>query len=206
MIMAAKDEHLLHRILAFWMLAVILIAGCMQGTDDEGTAFPPGGRPEGGDCRSDSECSSGVCDFIKQDWGRCAPVECTTGSQADGLSDVSFFCNRSGRWQEIRGVGEGCDFDYECFRRTGKDCPTCHLEDYRYYCRNGTCAEEMLPNECELMGLKRITSKEDADASGDGSCEPTMAQRTETTVCAPCGNGLCDSEMESKCNCPEDCD
>jgi len=31
-----------------------------------------------------------------------------------------------------------------------------------------------------------------------------MAQRILRTVCAPCGNGVCDPD-ESVCNCPRDC-
>ena len=66
-----------------------------------------GEKLEGQDCRSDSECKSGVCNFIKQDWGTCAAVNCVAGSQAQGLSNISFFCNQNGNWQKIRNLEIG---------------------------------------------------------------------------------------------------
>jgi len=167
--------------------------------------LPTGEKAEGQDCRSDIECKSGVCNFIKQDWGQCAAVICITGSQAQGISDISFFCSQNNKWQKIKNLGKKCNYDYECFRHTCKDSPGCHFEDYKYSCKNNACVEEKQQNACEKQGLKRITSKSDADSNGDGSCFPSMAQREEITVCAPCGNGVCDTELESKCNCPVDC-
>ena len=167
----------------------LIIAGCTQIDQQENQ-----------ECHSDSECESGVCDFMKQDFGICAPVVCETGVQAQGISDISFFCNENNEWQKIKNGGERCDFDYECFRETTKDCPTCH-NDYSYSCKNNTCTAEKQLNECEQQGLKRILRKDQYF----GECIESIAQLTLPTVCAPCGNGVCNVELETKCNCPEDC-
>ena len=172
------------------LLMGVIIAGCVQQDNQSGEK----------DCRSDSECTSGVCDFIKHDFGNCAPVVCDTGSQAHGINDISFFCNQSGEWQKIKNLGESCDFDYECFRETTKDCPTCH-NDYSYSCKNNTCTAEKQLNECEQQGLKRILRNDQYF----GECIESMAQMTLPTVCAPCGDGVCNAEIETGCNCPEDC-
>ena len=203
--MMTKNKCITYGIFALVIISTIIIAVCLQQKNDNAQILPTGEKLEGEDCRLDNECQSGVCNFIKQDWGQCAPVSCTTGSQTQGLSDISFFCNQNKQWQTIKNIGETCTFDYECIKRTGKDCPGCHPEDYLYSCKNQICVEEKLQNECEKQGLKRITSKQDADNNGDLSCFPSIAQRQEITVCAPCGNGVCDIELESKCNCPEDC-
>ena len=39
----------------------------------------------------------------------------------------------------------------------------------------------------------------------DGSYIENMVRMELPTVCAPSGNGVCDEELESACNCPEDC-
>lgn len=200
-----KNKYILYGIIVLIAFGIIFVAGCTRQTNNQNPTLPAGEKLEGEDCRSDNECASGVCNFIKQDWGQCTPVVCATGSQAQGLSGISFFCNQNNQWQKIKNIGQSCNFDHECFKQTGKNCPTCHPEDYKYYCKNNICVEEKQLNECEQQGLKRVTSKEDADSNRDGSCFPSMAQRVEITVCAPCGNGVCDDELESKCNCPEDC-
>lgn len=202
--MMIESKCTIHGISALVVISVISV-GCTYQID-ESPALPTlltGGKLEGESCSLDSDCVSGVCDYIKQDWGRCAPVDCTTGAQAQGIADISFFCNQDGKWQRIKSVGENCDFDYECFRRTGKDCPTCYPEDYRYYCRD-ICIEEKQLNECEKQGLKRIL-RQDEYVILDEQCVESLEQRRLSTVCAPCGNGICDEELESECNCPEDC-
>jgi len=157
------------------------------------------------DCRSDGDCRSGVYNFIKQDYGICASSTCTPGSVIQGISNTSFFCNQSNRWERTRSFCEPCSEDWECTARTCKDAPGCHPGDYRTSCKNGTCTEESRVNECEMQGLVRIVAKEDADMNRDGSCIVTLAQRELITVCAPCGDGTCDKDLESACNCPEDC-
>ncbi|MBS3158956.1 hypothetical protein J4206_06745 [Candidatus Woesearchaeota archaeon] len=202
-----KKRNILFGILI--LVAIILISGCIEQANDRSEnsrAAVTEPKQDGQDCNADSECSSGVCDFIKQDGGECAPSSCTPGSQAQGISDVTFFCNQDNQWQKIKNISESCTYDYECFRKTGKDCPSCHPEDYRYSCKNSVCAEEKLQDECEKRGLKRILTKEESDNNRDGTCYPSMAQRQLFTVCAPCGNKVCDTELESKCNCPEDCE
>ena len=41
-----------------------------------------------------------------------------------------------------------------------------------------------------------------AGMGSDGIC---MAIAGAWNICSPCGNGVCDSETENKCNCPQDC-
>ena len=187
--------------------SLFLLLGCVQGpsgNSPDKSLSSDEAKTEGQICRSDSDCNSGVCDFIKQDFGTCAAVVCTHGTQAQSIADISFFCNQGRQWEKIKKIGDNCSYDYECFKRTGKDCPSCHPEDYQYYCKDHICVEESQLNECEQQGLKRITSKADADGT-DGPCPILIAQRPERTVCASCGNGICDTDLESKCNCPEDC-
>src|SRR3989344_2324666 len=190
-------------LVAIVLVGVVVISGCAQTSNKN--SLTTGDKIEGQDCSADNQCKSGVCDFIKHDFGECASINCTVGSQAQGIKDISFYCDQNNQWEKIRTVGESCSYDYECFKKTGKDCPSCHPEDYKYFCKGNICAEEKQLDQCEKQGLKRITSKEDSDNNGDGSCFPSMAQRAEITVCAPCGNSVCDSVLESKCNCPEDC-
>ncbi|MBI5553278.1 MAG: hypothetical protein HY917_00900, partial [Candidatus Diapherotrites archaeon] len=136
------------------VFAIILFSGCLQNPADTNANQGSGPGAEGTECRSDNECQSGVCDFIKQDFGSCAPVVCVKGTQAQGLSDISFFCNENREWEQIKAIGENCTSDFECFKRTGKDCPTCHPEDFEYYCKNNVCVEEYRKNACEQQGLK----------------------------------------------------
>ncbi len=156
-------------------------------------------------CRSDDECVSGVCNCIKMDYGICANWTCTPGSVIQGRYKTSFFCNQSSRWEETKDPGESCSENCECAARTCKDAPGCHPGDYLTTCINGTCTEKRVIDPCEVQGLVRIISKEDADAAGDGSCIMTLAQREVMTVCAPCGDGTCDTGLETACNCPKDC-
>ncbi len=189
-------------LLTILLVGVIIVSGCTQTITNSPTITT---KLAGQDCSADNQCQSGVCDFVKQDFGKCALVNCTVGSQAQGVTDISFYCDQNSQWKKIKVTGESCNYNYECFKKTGKDCPSCHPEDYKYFCKNNICVEEKQQDQCEKQGLKRITSKEDADNNGDGTCFPTLAQRAEITVCAPCGNGACDTELESKCNCAEDC-
>ncbi|MDO8428840.1 MAG: hypothetical protein Q7S92_06545 [Candidatus Diapherotrites archaeon] len=201
--------------LILFLIAVIVISGCtlpanedteLPAVNDLNTGLPAVDELKEQDCSSNTDCESNVCDFQKQDLGICAPVTCIPGSQANGLNNIAFFCNEQSVWQEIKPIGESCNFDYECFRKTDKDCPSCNSGDYIYSCKNAVCVQESQQNECEAQGLKRITSKEDADSSNDGSCFETLAQRPIFTVCAACGNNVCETELESNCNCPEDCE
>lgn len=192
------------------ILAGILVAGCSQTSRptevmNATSVESPASATTTLQCRSDTECRSGVCDFIKQDMGTCADTKCSPGSQAQGIYDISFFCNRDGHWEKIKKTGDPCMHNYECYTRTCKDAPDCPPGDYLTSCKNGICVLEQQRNECELKGLKRITVKEDADQNRDGSCFKTLAQRELKTVCSPCGNGVCERELESKCNCPADC-
>jgi len=82
-------------------------------------------------------------------------------------------------------------------------------------CQNGTCIQ-FNPNSCAkegeayypgtekcCEGLKSVFPYE----LPDGSCiSPENDTRAGAPVCAPCGNGKCESQYgEDKCNCAEDC-
>lgn len=183
-----------------FLLALLSFFGCVSL---DGSVLSFGGSSEASNCSSNFECASGVCDFFKQDLGKCAPLNCSAGDQAQGLSDVAFYCDEAGKWKAIKAISASCSHDYECFKKTCKDSPLCNAGDYLYYCKNSVCVEEQQANECERQGLKRIVRKEeylDLDA-----CIETLAQRAILTTCSACGDGVCDEELEFKCNCPEDC-
>lgn len=182
------------------VVAFVFFFGCVSF---DGTIFPAGTSSELSNCSSDFECASGVCDFFKMDLGKCASTNCSAGEQAQGLSDVAFYCDENAKWNAIKAIGSTCLHDYECFKRTCKDSPSCNSGDYLYYCKESVCVEETQQNECERQGLKRIVKKDEyVDLD---SCIETLAQRQILTTCSACGNGVCDEELEFKCNCPEDC-
>lgn len=56
--------------------------------------------------------------------------------------------------------------------------------------------------EC-CLGLKNIAEKQ----SGANKNPRICGQRVGVpyNLCAPCGNGKCDTQYEDFCNCPEDC-
>jgi len=163
-------------------------------------------KTQGQDCYADTDCQSGICNFIKENFGQCQPAQCATGDQTIGVSgQTTYYCDHNNQWQKIRQFGETCNNDYECVKITCKDNPGCHPGDFKYYCKDNKCAAEQQQNECVKQGLVRINEKE-AFTRNDGSCvEVFIEQREEPTVCAPCGNGVCDTELENKCNCPADC-
>lgn len=85
--------------------------------------------------------------------------------------------------------------------------PSCDLTDIprtSAFCKNNVCTQEIAQDECEAQGLKRILDKNEYDVY-DGRCIESFAQRALNTVCAPCGNGVCEENLESECNCREDC-
>jgi hypothetical protein len=55
-----------------------------------------------------------------------------------------------------------------------------------------------IPNEICCEGLKPLYG-------GDYLEECVAFEDTGLSICTPCGNGICDTEYENKCNCPEDC-
>lgn len=57
---------------------------------------------------------------------------------------------------------------------------------------------------CE--GLKKIQNKQGnitRSESGEIICKAIIG--VPNTICSPCGNGICDTNYEDICNCPEDC-
>ena len=204
--MKFKNKYYISGFIFLALFLAIFTVACTKQNSQQKVALPRGDTLEGQDCNADVECQSGVCDFIKQDWGKCAPVNCAVGTQAQGISDIAFFCNQNNEWQLIKKIGENCANDYECFKAMCKDNPGCHPGDYRYYCKNNVCAAERQLNECEVQGLQRVSAKEAVTNSSTGECQIFIEQREEPTVCAPCGNGICEADLESKCNCPADCE
>jgi hypothetical protein len=179
-------------------IVFLFLIGCAPQTATVNQPVKSGGQ----DCQADSECISGVCNFIKENFGVCQAAQCLTSDQAVGINArTTFYCDQNNQWQKIKHVGETCNHDYECEIYTCKDNPGCHPEDYRYYCKDKKCVAEKQPDECELKGLKRIIT-EYLDLN---TCTESIAQHEIGTACAPCGNGKCDSEVENKCNCPADC-
>lgn len=55
--------------------------------------------------------------------------------------------------------------------------------------------------EC-CNGLKAIGEKTDEELIQKGGCALISGGQS---ICAPCGNGICDTEYEDKCNCYKDC-
>ncbi len=150
------------------------------------------------DCRSDADCQSGVCNLMKADNGVCAAEPCIPGERT---TTNHFFCNIEKEWQQSKLPGDSCTYDYECFRQSCFMNPSCELADIpAVTCTDNVCVSEFQLNECEQQGMKKILQKDQFNAD----CFESLAQRVLPTVCAPCGNGICD-DVESRCNCPEDC-
>lgn len=171
------------------LTVLVILSSCTQNIQND----------EVNPCSTDSDCPSGVCNLIKADQGECATTTCTPG---DRTSTNHFFCNSSKEWQPSKQPGESCTEDYECFRQSCFMNPTCGLADIpAVSCKDNVCASEIRPNECEQQGLKKILRKDQFNEQ----CFESIAQRVLPTVCAPCGNNVCETELESKCNCPEDC-
>ena len=154
-------------------------------------------------CNHNSDCPSGVCNPLKADYGTCAIEPCVSGERT---RTNDFFCNAHGQWQPSKQAGESCTTDSECYKPTCFMNPSCELTDIPYTtvsCRNGSCTSEIV-SDCP-PGFKRILEKDQYWTNGT-SCFESMAQMVLPTVCAPCGNGVCDNTTESACNCPRDCD
>jgi hypothetical protein len=137
--------------------------------------------------------------------GRCVKSPCTPGERTD---NNNLFCNGASAWEVSIKDGEACEADYQCFEPTCFMVPTCQLTDIprtRALCRDGRCVLEVSGDGCGPEGGKRVLRKDQYSVLEDGSCMESMAQMELPTVCAPCGNGVCDEELESACNCPEDC-
>lgn len=155
-------------------------------------------------CGSHKGCRSGVCNHQKADFGSCASEVCSLGEKTD---NNNFFC-RDNKWYPSKRSGESCSDDFECFKQTCFMIPDCQLTDIprtKAFCKNNVCVQEVEKDECELQGLKRVLRKDQFMGQEQGECFESVAQMVLPTICAPCGNGVCDAELESVCNCPEDC-
>ena len=193
---------------------ILLLPGCLQGSPQSGEDVEPGAatttpdatlKSAGEDCREHTECASNACDHYKADMGRCTKVPCTPGDRTD---NNNLFCNGASAWEASKKGGDVCESDFQCFEPTCFMVPTCQLTDIprtRAMCRDGRCVLEVGADGCGPEGGKRVLRKDQYSVLEDGSCMESMAQIELPTVCAPCGNGVCDEELESLCNCPEDC-
>lgn len=169
---------------------VILISGCVSNPE-------PKGKLSGEECRENTECRSAVCDLYKQEMGTCAPTPCRSG---DKTNHNDFYCDESGKWQSSKQVGSACQNDYECFQPNCYEAPVCNVRE-KSSCEENLCIEKHLLDECEQKGQKKVLRADQYDEE----CFESVAQMALPTVCAPCGNGVCDKDLETKCNCREDC-
>ena len=152
-------------------------------------------------CTQHSDCPSGICNPFKAETGTCATEPCKVGEQS---RTNEYFCNASSQWQKSKQLGEQCTDDFECYKPTCFMNPTCELTDIPrtiVSCTNNVCISEITA-DCP-PGLRRILQKDQYWTNGT-SCFESIAQMVLPTICAPCGNGVCDQE-ESICNCPMDC-
>lgn len=53
------------------------------------------------------------------------------------------------------------------------------------------------------LGLKNIAEKQPTINKDTDICSQSIG--VPYNLCSPCGNNVCDSQYEDKCNCPEDC-
>lgn len=184
----------IYRLLAILLVITILsLAGCGKAGNLE---LPKGEKREGIECFDHNQCASGVCDRIKQAEGKCAAVSCETGQRA---SYNEFFCNEKHKWSASIKEDGKCGNDYECYQPTCANMPNCDATDVprtKALCKDNICFYEIAQDECEKQGMKRILAK--------GSCG-SMAQMILPTICAHCGDGICNQTIEGYCNCPEDC-
>jgi hypothetical protein len=95
------------------------------------------------------------------------------------------------------------------------DCPL-QMKCKNYICVDVGCLEkgESLPGainpkytnhmatEC-CRGLKRITVSKYYDTDCNIQMYPLGGS---ISICSNCGNGICEENLETKCNCPEDCE
>lgn len=153
-------------------------------------------------CNKQSDCPSGICNPLKADYGTCVPEPCASGEQS---RTNEYFCNASSQWQQSKQVGEHCENEFECYKPTCFMNPTCELSDIPYTivsCTNNICTSKVT-SDCP-PGSRRILEKDQYWTNGT-SCFESIAQMVLPTICAPCGNGICDNATESVCNCPQDC-
>lgn len=177
--------------------SAVLAGGCATGSL---------GRLKAGEaCRMHKACLSGVCSRYKKDYGNCAPARCTPGDKTD---NNNFYCARGGTWRPSKRAGRPCSRDYQCYKPTCFMRPGCAMSDVSRtmaICDDGVCVRRVARDECERRGLKRVLRKDQFFRSTDGRCRQSLAQMELPTLCAPCGNGVCDRDVENECNCPRDC-
>ncbi|MBI4439438.1 hypothetical protein HY638_00530 [Candidatus Woesearchaeota archaeon] len=173
------------------MVALVFVAGC--------TAL------NSGECNDNKDCDSGVCNHVKADLGMCEGASCTPGTTTD---NNNFFCSEKGAWEPSKKEGEYCTSDYECYQPTcfmKPDCEITPIPRTRAACRYNACVYQVEDDSCAKEGLKRVLAKDQFTINLFGNCVESSEQAVLSSICAPCGNNVCDNETESECNCPEDC-
>ncbi|GEM_PF-6324890 len=106
-------------------------------------------------------------------------------------------------------MGYSTDENGNCVFSDGNSC-----EQLAFY--NGECGKEyvkelpcaeagksLLPGHNCCNGLVSIQAASSSGISKDGTCSFAVGS---WGVCAPCGNGVCDSDTENNCNCQQDCE
>lgn len=157
------------------------------------------------ECKENKECSSGICNHQKAGFGICALETCKTGEKTD---NNNYFCNSEEKLEKSKNVGEQCKQDYECYKQTCFMIPDCQMTDIpitNVYCKENKCTSEIMQDKCEAKGMKRVLAKSAFMKDSAGNCFESVAQTQLPTICVQCGNGICEQELESECNCPQDC-
>lgn len=180
------------------------VSGATEAVKQEGPAenFL---KSAGEACTAHSQCITSVCDFEKQDSGKCASAPCKAGELA---GSNEFFCNDKGVWEKAKEAGTACGKDYECKQSSCANNPTCSLsgdKNSKTVCENSVCVKKVAADECSLDGKTKILRKDQFFDTEGQKCVQSLAQMELPTVCAACGNGVCDQDLESTCNCPADC-
>lgn len=143
------------------------------------------GKAEGADCRAHSECASGVCDFYKQDMGKCTALACQTGDEVVGISGaVEYSCNNS-RWVAVDG------------EQTCKDNPYCDLDNPCGAGLTRALRPDQYGANCQESMAQMILPTVCIDC-GDGVCD---INESECNCPADCG----DDPAKTSCILATDC-
>jgi hypothetical protein len=133
------------------------------------TVTPKGGP--GADCRGHGDCASGICDYIKQDMGRCAPSACQAGQRTVAMDgSVEYVCNNS-VWvrpaEHIQTCKDNpyCDLSKPCeagLKRVLRE------DQYDSACRE-SMAQMILPTVCVPCG-NNVCDANESDCNCPEDC------------------------------------
>lgn len=171
-------------------------------------------------CRDNADCKSGVCNFIKQDFGECGAVDCEDGDEALGIDgQVKFECQER-IWVEVEGDqtckdNPMCGLQLLCddpnqirvLRKdqySGKDCieswaqmilPTVCIE-----CGDGVCSEEESECNCPVDCKGRIEPV-NYSCESDSDCVSTCGAGCVNTDWANTYDDPCINKRAWDCTC-----